>query len=340
MSICVWSTRKPRDEAFARVWDERLARTTHAHYAMRLDYLAWEAHRGHHAAAILIDDAGRGAAMVLREEAGSWVSGWPWRWQAVVEGPDRPASGLRPEECAWLFAHAEQFAAARRLRCFLPAPPAPGSPGFVVAVTRLRDVTPSDDALLRGMDVNKRRGWKRAKSEGYEVIEATTPEQFRAFAALQVETESRRGEVSPPIVDDPPAGEAWREWELPWMRLLVAVRAGKVEAGSGFGWQPGGILDYRANASSVEGKRLGANVLLAIEGIRWARDRGLRWVNWGGDTMFKRELGGDPVEVACHLGGGAAWAVPNLVAASLQRARPWIASWWQGVRTRQKAPAR
>jgi len=73
----------------------------------------------------------------------------------------------------------------------------------------------------------------------------------------------------------------------------LAGREGAIEAGSGFGRYAGGMIDYRANGSSVEAKRLGANGLLAFEALCRARDLGHRWMNWRGVTIC--QLGGERV---------------------------------------------
>jgi hypothetical protein len=138
------------------------------------------------------------------------------------------------------------------------------------------------------------------------------------------------------LPDDPPAGRSWREWENPWMKLFVAIRDGQVVAGSGFGWNPGGMMDYRTNASTLEAKRVGANILLAFEAMRAGRDAGARWMNWGGNTSFKSRLGAEPVTIGCRLGGGPAWLVPNHVEASLRRARPRLAAWWHALKPRAR----
>jgi hypothetical protein len=187
------------------------------------------------------------------------------------------------------------------------------------------------------MDGDKRRTIAKARKAGWIVREAREADTFRAFAALQQAAERRRGGNVEALPEAPAPGESWREWELPWMGLLVAERDGALEAGSGFGWVPGGMLDYRANASSERGRREGANVLLAFEAMRLGRDRGLRWINWGGATLFKRDFGGTLVPVTCRLGGGAAWAIPNRVQTSLRRARPRAAALLKRLRRRGSA---
>ena len=324
MSFVTWHTPDPIDPGFEGAWRARLARAPHAHFAFGSAYLAWSAARGRTAHAVLADEDGRGAALVLREEKGGLVCGWPWRSGAVVEDAGRAMpEGLTPDERSWLFACAERVAGRARLTCFLPGPPQ--GVGYVAGLTSVIHLERTEAELMQDMDASKRRALKKAQGLGWEVVEAVRPAEWRAFAGLQRVTESRRGAAPAALPEDPAPGESWREWELPWMWLLVAVKDGVVGAGSGFGFLPAGTLDYRTNASAEAAKKEGANVLLGWEAMRRGRERGLRWLNWGGATRFKRDFGGPCVEIACRLGGGAAWAIPNRLAASLQRARPRIA---------------
>lgn len=320
-----WSTHGPCPEAFAGAWRARLARATHAHFALSLEFLAWRATHGEHALAVLADRDGQGGAFVLREQRGGWVSGWPWRWQAVIEDPSRDrAEGLSAGECEWIVACATDAAEARRLRLHLPGGPGPAA--YLAGATYLNPLDRADEELLRTMDGDKRRTIKKAGKAGWCVREGTSADDFRAFAELQRAAERRRGREPAALPDAPGPGESWREWELPWMGLLVAEKDGTIDAGSGFGWVAGGMLDYRANASSERGRREGANVLLAYEAMRLGRERGMRWINWGGATLFKRDFGGVLVPVSCRLAGGPAWTIPNRLQASLRRARPRVAA--------------
>jgi len=328
-----WRTRDVPPQGFAADWTARLAQAPHASFALRADLLAWEAVHGREALAALVDDGPRRAALVLRFEGGRLESGWPWRAQAVLEGAS-VASGLSRADASWVFGQAERLAGGRRLEVHLPHTPENGAPAFRSGGTLVRSLAPQEDELMRTLDVNKRRAVKRAIKEGYRVLDADRPAQYLAFARLQRETEARRGVTLPAIPEGVPAkGESWREWEHPWQWLLVAQRGDVVEAGSGFGVAAGATIDYRANASTLEAKKLGANALLAWEALRRGRERGYRWMNWGGTTEFKRELGGETVEMWCWLGGGVAWALPNRVTASLHRARPRVAAWWKSLTT-------
>ena len=316
-----WSTREALDPGFERAWRERVSRAPQAHFAFDPGHLEAEARHGRHAMAVLIEEGARAAALVLRDEGGEWVSGWPWRWQGVLEGGDPTTPGLSHEDARWLFDQANRAAGGKRLRCFLPSPPPSDVPGFAVATSYFTSLERDEAALLQTMDKEKQRMVRRCATRGYSVVEAREADAFRAFAEIQRDTEARRGADPAPLPDRPEPGESWREWELPWMWLLVAVKDGKVEAGSGFGRSPGGTIDYRTNASSITAKNDGANVALAWEAMRRGREAGNRWMNWGGSTHFKKDLGGVLVGIECWLGGAAPWWPANWAEAAARNAR-------------------
>ncbi len=308
-ALRTWGTGDAPDAAFAAAWAERLARSPQANFTMRLDYLAGEHGRGRPSLLVLADEGGRCGAAVLRRVRGGWVSGWPWRWQLVLERPSSPhPAGLEPEDRDWLLAVARDAARGGRVRAFVPVL-ADGPAGFGAGLTLIRHVPTADETLLDELGSDRRRLIRKGERDGWTLRPAATDDERRAFRALQIETERRHGQATEDAVEpDPPAGMAWREWELPWHTLLVAVREGVVHAGSGFGLAPGATIDYRTNASDEVARKAGANALLGIEGLRLAREHGIAWMNWGGATLFKRQLGGVPVEIECRLLGGALWS--------------------------------
>jgi hypothetical protein len=334
MKIETWDTRRPLEPGFERDWLASLARCRHANFSLDPRLLAWEARHGRHALAVRVVDGERAAALVLRSQGAEFVSGWPWRWQAVVEDPARRvAAGLTAEECAWIFECLRAVAGGRRLSCYLPVAVPARKGGFFAGATLLRSLQEDDDGFLRHMDVNKRRAVKRAQREGWEVRRAAGPEDLRAFAVILREMELARGRRVPEVSATAPGpGAGWRMWELPWMWALIAVRDGVIGAGSGYGVMPGGTMDYRSNGSSSEARRAGANALLAFEAMRRGRDHGCLWMNWGGVTEFKRELGGERIEMTCRLGGGAAWALPNAAVVAWHHARRRLSGIARGMR--------
>jgi hypothetical protein len=217
-------------------------------------------------------------------------------------------------------------------RCYVPAPTLDGEAAFQAGATFVHALDGDEDALFATLDGNRRRAVKKAAKEGFTIAEATTFRQFREFALVQADNTRRRGVPAPPVPDEvAESGEAWREWELPWMLLLVAERDGRVVAGSGFGVVPGGCVEYRANASRAEARSAGVNVALAWEALRTSRASGARWLNWCGSTEFKKNLGGQRVPIWCRLGGGPVWALPNQMTLSWHRVRPRLAGLWRSL---------
>lgn len=311
----VWNTHEPPPAGFAEAWTQRLARAPHHNFAMTLEWIQWEAKHGRHSRVALVDEKGVGGAIVMREEHGEWHCGWPWRWQCVVDDPARDgAVGMDVREARWLFEHASRLARPKRLRFFAPAAPPEGVPSFMAGGTLLQSLGHGDQDILMAMDATKRRTTRRAREQGCEVVEANTPELWRGFAEVQVETKTRHGDAPPAVEAAPGPGEHWREWELPWMWLIVAVREGRVVSGFGLGLAPGGMLEGRTSATNEVGRKIGAFPLLVYEASLRARDRGYRWHNNGGDTFFKRDMLGkfaERVDIHCWLGGGARWVVAN-----------------------------
>jgi len=345
MSVLCWRTAEPLEPAFADAWNATVSRLPYANFGFRLDCLEWNARHGVPSLAVLVHESQVTGAIVARFERGAWVSGLPWRWHAAVEATRRPpAAALTTPEAAVLFGHLARFARGERLRCYLPCPPPGSVPGFLAGKTILQSVDRTDDELLKAMDQSKRAAIKRAKREGYQVIEPAGLDAYRTFSRVQRETDARHGRPPDPEPGRAPApGEGWREWELPWMGLLVAVRGDEVGSGFGFASGPGRLLESRASASTAEALKEGAFVLLAFEVAKRARARGVEWLNWGGDTFFKRDITGPlgaPVVMHCWLGGGARWALANASEAAWRNARARVAAALRGLRARRPGVAR
>lgn len=168
------------------------------------------------------------------------------------------------------------------------------------------------------------------------MFEVGDPESFESFHRIQLEARARR-----------PRGERarfgpeehWREWDLPWMWLLVARKHGVIHCGVGDGVIPGGYVDGRTAASTPDARADGASALLGFEEARRARDRGHRWLNHGGDTFWKREVSGrlgERFPLWCWLSGGR-WTLPNTAETTWMSFRPLAARWlrrWHGGRSR------
>lgn len=326
MSARAWLTTEPADPGFDRAWDEVLSRLPYGHFGFRLEVLRWLQGQGSPSIAVLVEEPGWSGAIVARREGDGWVSGQPWRWQAAVTAGKRdPGQHLTRDEAVVLFDHLQRFTGGRRVRAHLPLEPPPAVPSYPSGRTLIQRIDVDDEGLLRAMDKTKRSMIRRAEREGYRVVEAREHAQFRGFAAVQRQTDRRHGRTPLDRPEDEPGfGERWREWELPWMWLLVAEREGEVGSGFGLALGPGAIVESRAAASTETALRSGAFMLLAFEAARRARDRGFRWLNWGGDTFFKRDLSrglASHVRLHCWLGGGPPWRIANRGEALMHAAR-------------------
>jgi len=343
MTTTAWRTGTPRDPAFEREWNTTLAGAPYAHFALRLDYLDWMHRLGAPQLAVHVTAGQERGVIAARRERGAWISGLPWRWQgAVACGTREPEAQLAADEAARLVGALSAHAQGARVRAHLPVAPR-GAPGFRAGKTLLHRVDVADDALIAAMDKTKRSMIRRAQREGYAVIEANALEQFRGFARVQRETDARHGVAALDRDGDVPApGERWREWELPWMWLLLAVRDGEVGSGFGFALGQGIVLESRAAASTAAALKSGAFVLLAFEAARRARERGYRYLNWGGDTFFKRDVSGTlarRIELHGWLAGGPAWALVNRSESLLHGARASASALAGALKAWRRSPA-
>lgn len=337
MNLERWSTRTPAPAGFAERWEAWLANAPLANFSMGFEHAKWEATAGGHATLVLAELDGRRMALVLRERGGELHCGWPWRWQAVMcdEGA---STGPAPTdaESALLFRAAQVAAEGSRVCVHLPADPGRRAPGYRTGVTLVQRLDVPDAEILEHMDANKRRLYRRAQREGFVVREAlarrhgSRSEDLEALARLTREATRLRAEPTASSRVEERAADAWREWELPWMHLLVAERGGVIEACIGDGIRPGAMVEGRAAVTTPEARKAGVMALLCYEEVRLHRDSGHRWLNHGGDTVFKREVAGTlgtPLVMYGWLGGGVRHALANRSAAWLWRTRPTIAAW-------------
>ncbi len=335
MNLERWSTRTPLPTEFEVRWSEWAQAAPLTNFSIRLDHARWDASCGRHATLVMAEASGRRLILVMREVDGEFHCGWPWRWQAAMcdEGAGR-GPGPSETEARLMFEAAQEAAHGIRLRMHLPVDPGSRYPGFRTGVTIIQRIDVSDQELLESMDSNKRRLHRRAIREGFLVRLGDRPEDHRIYGELDRGAMQLRGDVPPEPVDDPGPGIGWREWEHPWMRLLVAEREGRVEACVGDGIAPGAMVDGRSAVTSLEARKAGVMALLCLEEARLHRDDAHRWLNHGGDTTFKREVSGrlgTRLVMYGWLGGGRRHALANHSEALLWRTRPTIASWVRAV---------
>lgn len=335
-----WHTGEALDPSFARAWQRRLDESRRAHFALRTDYLKWQAERGNRAVAMLIDEPDLRVAVVMRKEHASWVCGWPWRPQILFEDVPERSTSVDSRALERVLHHLEAVLEPDRLRLFVP-PVRPNPRGIVAGRTLLKPIALDDAALLASLDAEARRKIEQARAAGWSARLASGAVEWQGFHALQQERGSVRPSVDGPgMTADALAHEAWREWELPWHWLFVASRGEGVQAGAGFGWASPGIADLRAQAATARAEDDGVAALLAWVALQHARDAGCLWMNWGGTTGSRQSLGGDVFEVHAILGGGPLWAVPNRIEIAVHQSRRWLTDRARRLRQSRKGDPR
>ncbi len=325
------STRTPLSPAFRSQWLDWTARAPLANFSTRIDHAEHEAVRDRHAVLVLCEHHRRRVALVMREVDGELHCGWPWRWQAVICDPSaQRGPGPDAAEASTMFEVARSAADGARLRMHLPADPGTRVSGYRTGVTIIQRIDVGDEELLDSMEPSKRRMYRKALREGFQVRLADRPEDHRRYGELDRAAARLRGEASEEPGGDPGPGDRWREWELPWMRLIAAEREGRIEAFVGDGVAPSAMVDGRSAVTTPEARKAGVMALICHEEVRHLRDQGHRWLNHGGDTVFKREVAGrlgTSLEMFSWLGGGRRHLLANQAESAIARARRAVVGW-------------
>lgn len=324
-AIRTWDSREDLPGSFAGFWAERIRRSPHAHFGVDLDYLSWDAQGARHARAFLVDEPDLRGAWVMRWNGHEWVSGWPWRWQAVVETEwERGPVGITAEETLLIYRRAESVVEDGRLRFYAPHPAPSAVPSFVAGETLIQPLAHDDDTILASLNRSRRQAIRRARSNGFEVIEPSTDEHLARWMELAEEGRRRHGLAVAPARALPVSEESRLAALQPGRWLLLGARDGRIESGIHLGTSSGKMIEARASATSQVGRQLGVFPLVMFEAVRRARDRGYLWCNLGGNTFFKRGMAGNLatlVRTYCWLGGRGRWMLVNRGEAWLRRAR-------------------
>ena len=336
MNIERWSTRAPLTVGFGERWNDWVSRAPLANFSLRLDHARWDAENGRHTVLVLAQHRERSMVIALREAGDMLECGWPWRWQAAMCDADAAQGPTpTPDECMLLFEAAQSAASGTRLRMHLPHPPSHRVPSFRSGATLIQRIDVSDSELLDSMEADRRRLYRRALRMGFTVRRGGQPDDAAAYATLDRHALAQRGGGQRETRCDVPAEDAWREWQCPWMRLLLSEREGSVEACLGDGTAPGAMVEGRLAITSADGRSSGVMCFLCHEEARLHRDEGHRWLNPGGDTLFKREVAGRlGTRLIMHawLGGGARFTLTNRSNALISGTRPALASWLSTLR--------
>ena len=186
----------------------------------------------------------------------------------------------------------------------------------VVATLEL-DLTPDEDALLRGLEKDTRWSVRQAEKKGVTIREGGSEQDLRAFYDLYAETGGRARFIT----------RTWDYYRVMWgtlaraghARLRLAERSGRAVAGA-MTWRCGEREIYQTAATSDDGRSAYAAYGLLWRCIIEAKAAGARRFDFGGipadlrrkdDPMqgpyhFKKGFGGSPRRFV-----GAHDTVPN-----------------------------
>jgi CelD/BcsL family acetyltransferase involved in cellulose biosynthesis len=141
------------------------------------------------------------------------------------------------------------------------------------------DLTPSQEALWERVDSGSRRAIRKAERAGVTVRAARDETDLRAFYELHVRVRKQKYRM---------LAQPYRFFEAVWRHvmagdqgaLLLAERDGALLGGVMYlQWRD--RLYYKFNASAPEQLEFRPNDLLAWEGIRLAKQRGLTYLDFG-----------------------------------------------------------
>ena len=92
--------------------------------------------------------------------------------------------------------------------------------------------------------------------------------------------------------------DTWEEFVIAWeqkdyKRIFIAKAEGKIIAGSFFRFYKNALVEYAANNSIPDFRRLRPNDLLVWKAIKWSCENGFSHFSMGGSHLFLRRFGGN-----------------------------------------------
>lgn len=267
-------------------WDAVLARAPHDVYQLPAYTGLMAEHEGGEAGALLLADGVRELLIpIIRRPLsdGGWDATTPYGYPGPVgTGADDPAffadalrdarSTLADLGCVSLFI---------RLHPLFDRVPDDDAysvvlHGDVVVI----DLTLSDEERWRQTRENHRRQIKRARQEGFEVVEDDTDEGYAAFRAVYEATMCRLDAA--PFYFFPETHYQLLRHRLGDLLTLKLVKYDGQVAAAGLFFEVDGIVQYHLSGTDDAFLDRQPTKLLIDDAARWARDRGNRWLFLGG----------------------------------------------------------
>ena len=149
------------------------------------------------------------------------------------------------------------------------------------------DLRRGADALFRDFSENRRSNIRKAIKAGVTVDQATTDADFDEYYPIYTDWCAMKAQ---PVMHYELFRETMRLRGN--RRLFLARHDGRVLAGAVVRFQPGGLLEYAANASRISDRGLRPNDLLHWRIIEWAIAEGFPTYSLCAAHLFLRKFGG------------------------------------------------
>ncbi len=153
------------------------------------------------------------------------------------------------------------------------------------------DLSKGSDEVFKGFSQSRRSDIRKAiRQDKVQISQVETLEELEELHEIHVDW-CKFKEIEP---------DSWEMFEIAWeqkdyMRIFVAKAEGKIIAGSYFRFYKNSLVEYAANNSLPEFRKLRPNDLLVWKAIEWSCENGFRKFSMGGSHLFLRRFGGEIV---------------------------------------------
>ena len=148
------------------------------------------------------------------------------------------------------------------------------------------DLTQGPDELFKRFAQTRRTDIRNSIKRGLEVGIARTRDEYRGYYDIYLDW-CRRKRIAPFSFET--MEEAFSS---PSRRLFIARHEGNIIAGTIIRLYPGAMIEYAANCSYEEYRKLKPNDLLQWRVVEWACAEGYKSYSLGGAHLFVRRMGG------------------------------------------------
>lgn len=150
------------------------------------------------------------------------------------------------------------------------------------------DLSVGSEEIFKEFSQSRRSDIRKAMRQGkVQISQVETLEELEELHKIHIDW-CKFKEVEP---------DTWEQFVTAWeqkdyMRIFIAKTEGKIIAGSYFRFFEGTLVEYAANNSIPEYRKLRPNDLLVWNAIEWSCENGFSHFSMGGSHLFLRRFGG------------------------------------------------